>query len=300
MYRRLAFEWWKHLKNLILKIVYSFIDCVWPIVSPTSQEQKENQRKRDEERLQKDLKSMEALCKCDVEEIENAHKDIQNILEKEKEKIVSVENKLGTLIALAALSATLVLSVNSTGNNIVHWSTLLVTGYCLLQLIRILFATLSGLRRRSFPTLTISTLSKTWGNNKKHLLSILMAQVRHIHEYQEIGNIKVTNLAIAHVALRNFLFGLFTLFLSLIVFQTKTDSIEDTVSRIILEIEKHPKLLSVLEGKTGPAGPQGLSGPKGETGPAGPQGPPGPQGIRGPKGETGSTSEIESKKLSKE
>jgi hypothetical protein len=257
------------------------VDCVWPIVTPVSKEERERRQQADESRLQNDLAAIETLRGQSVEVVKKAHEDVLDALEKEKERIRTVESKLGTLIALSALSATLVLSVNCRGSPVVHWTILITTGYCLLQLIRILFATLYGLRRRSFSVLSIADLSPTWvGTDTEHFLIVVKNEVKHSHEHQHAGNEKVTALAIAYIALRNFLFGLLALFVALLMFPPISESIERSVKRVIEEIGRHPHILDALQGpqgEVGPQGPQGFPGLPGETGPPGPQGSPGPQ-----------------------
>jgi hypothetical protein len=282
MHRRLAGDWWKGVMNwkkTFRRWFFFTVDCVWPIVTPVSKEERERRQQADESRLQDDLAALETLRGQSLEVVKKAYEDVLDALEKEKERIRVVESKHGTLIALSALSATLVLSVNSRGGSGVHWTIFLTTGYCLLQLSRILFATLHGLRRCSFSVLSIADLSPTWaGTDTEHFLKVVESEIRHSHEHRDVGNKKVTALDIAHTALRNFLFGLLALFIALIMFPPITESIERSVERVIEEIERHPHILDALQGPQGKVGPQGLQGfpgPPGEAGPPGPQGPPG-------------------------
>lgn len=261
-------------KETFWRWFFFIFDYVWPIVTPVPKGERERRQQAAQSRLQNDLAAIETLRGQSVEVVKKAHEDVLDALEKEKERIRTVESKLGTLIALSALSATLVLSVNGRGGPGVHWTISITTGYCLLQLIRILFATLHGLRRRSFSVLSIADLSPTWtGTDTEHFLNVVQSEVRHSHEHQQAGNEKVTDLDIAHTALRNFLFGLLALFVALIEFPPVTESVERSVERVIEEIERHPHILDALQGpqgKVGPQGPRGLQGPPGETGPPGP------------------------------
>jgi len=269
-----------NLKKAFCRWFFFIVDCVWPIVTPVSKEDRVKQQRADELRLQKDIEAIETLRGQSVGAVKKARKDVLGALEKEKERIHTVESKLGMLIALAALSATLVLSVNGGGGRDVHWTILLTTGYCLLQLIRILFATLHGLRRRSFSVLSIADLSPTWvGTETEHLTEIVQREINHSHEHQRIGNEKVTTLDIAHIALRNFLIGLFALFVALITFPPVKESIERNVERVIEEIERHPHILNYLQGPQGEVGPQGIQGLPGKTGSRGPEGPAEPPGL---------------------
>lgn len=265
-------------KGIFCRAFFFTVDCVWPIVTPVSKEERERRRRADDLRVRGDLAAIEALRGESLAAVKKAHKDVVDVLDEEKERIRSVESKLGTLIALSALSATLVLSLNGRGSPIAHWAIFITTGYSLLQLVRILFAALHGLGRRRFSVLSIADRSSTWVDTEtKNLLEVVKSEVNHIHEHQHTGNEKVTALAIAYTALRNFLFGLLALFVALIMFPPRTAGIERSVERVIEELERHPHIFNVLrgaQGEIGPQGPQGPRGPRGEAGPPGPQGSP--------------------------
>jgi hypothetical protein len=164
----------------------------------------------------------------------------------------------------------------------VHWSILVVTAYCLLQLICILFATLRGLRRRGFTSLSIAEVAPSWTDSDAgHLLKIVRTEVKNVHEYQEAGNEKITSLDIAHVAFRNFLCGLALLFTVSVTFSPERETLEQKTGRVINEIEHPPRIIDALRG---PPGPKGDAGPAGPPGPEGPQGPRGDIGPQGPPG----------------
>lgn len=231
-------------KGKLRRCFFFAVDFVWPIVTPSSKDERASRQHASNSRLRDDLASIESLRGQSVEVVRRAHEDVRDALEKEKERIRTTEGKLATLIALSALSATLVLSVNGRGSLGVHWAIFLTTGYCLVQLIRILFAALHGLRRRSFSALSIADLSPSWtSTDTGHLLKVMRNEIKQIHEYQQAGNEKVTDLDIAHIALRNFLFGLLVLFVVSIMLPPMTDSVEQKVERVIEEIERHPNLL---------------------------------------------------------
>ena len=269
-------------KERVGRSFWSAFDWVYPVVTPVPEDERKEREQADESRLQKDLAAIEALRGQSADVVKRAHEDVLDVLHKAEERIRTTEGKLATLIALSALSATLVLSVNGRGGPPAHWTILLATGYCLLQLVGILFATWRGLRRRSFSVLSIADLTPTWtATDTARVLNVIQSDVRRCHEHQQAGNEKVTDLAIAHTALRNFLVGLLVLFVASVTFPPTTESIESRVQRVIEEIERHPNILDALrgpQGEVGPQGPQGVRGSPGEPGPAGPQGPPGPKG----------------------
>jgi hypothetical protein len=72
------------------------------------------------------------------------------------------KNRYSEVVNDSVLMSTIkdkILSINGRGGPSEHWVVLLTTGYCLLQLVRILFATLHGLRRRSFSMLSIAEIA---------------------------------------------------------------------------------------------------------------------------------------------
>ena len=242
------------------------IDCVCPIVPPKTKLQSQKQNTRDTERNESELKAIDNLLEHSIDATKKAHEDVLELLRQGKERVQVAENKLATLFVMSAISASLVLSVNGLASAGAHWAILVVTGYCLFQLIRLLFATLYGLKRRPFTALTITDMAPLWTNSEdiKHLVQIVRTATINIHEFQQAGHEKITALAIAHAAFRNYLCGLTFLFVVSIFLSPEKETLEIKTQKIIYEIERHPRILEVLRGTPKPEvniDPSGLQGP---------------------------------------
>ena len=241
------------------------IDWVCPIVPPKTKDQLQEQETRDTEREESELKTIDNLLEHSIDATKKAHEDVLELLRKEKERVQVAENKLATLFVMSAISASLVLSVNGLANAGAHWAILVVTGYCLIQLIRLLFATLYGLKRRPFTALTIADMAPLWINSDiKHLVQIVRTATINIHEFQQAGDEKITALAIAHTAFRNYLCGLTFLFLVSIFLSPEKETLEIKTQKIIYEIERHPRILEILRSQPRPEvniDPSDLQGP---------------------------------------
>ena len=207
------------LFTTFLQKINPITDWGWPRVRPKTKYELQKQEAKDTEREKADLTAIDNLSEHSTDVIKKAHKDVLDMLAKEMERVQTAENKLATLFALSAISASLVLSVNGLASAGTHWLILIVTGYCFLQLICILFATISGLKRNSFSALNIADIASSWTNSDiKHLVRIVHTATKNIHEYQQVGNKKITALAIAYTAFRNYLCGLMLLFIVSIIF----------------------------------------------------------------------------------
>ncbi len=240
-----------HLFTTFLQKIAPFLqkinpitDWVWPMVPPKRQQQKDAQKERDSLREKADLKAIDNLLEETIDTTMKAHKDVLDRLGKEEDRVQTAENKLATLFVLSTISASLVLSVNGLASEGAHYLVLLVTGYCFLQLIRILLAAIGGLKRRSYSALNIADIEPTWTSaDIKHLVQIVRTATKNIHEYQQAGNKKITALDIAYTAFRNYLFGLTLLFVVSIFFSPEKETLEITSQKIIHDIERRPRTL---------------------------------------------------------
>lgn len=243
-----------HCYITFLKKITPIIDWVCPIVTPMTTDDKKIQKTRDTESKEAALKAADNLLDHSIDTVNKAHEDVLGLVRKEEERIQRAENKLATLFVLSAISASLVLSVNGLASAGAHWVIIVVTGYCLLQLIRLLFATLDGLKRRPFTALTIADMAPVWTNSeyKKNLVQIVRTAIINIHEFQQAGNEKITALAVAHTAFRNYLCGLAFLFIVSIFLSPEKDTLEIKTQKIIYELQHHPDLLEILRGSPSP------------------------------------------------
>ena len=238
---------------LLLQKINPVTDWVWPLVPPKTKCQLEKQKRKDTEREEADLTAIDDLLKQSTDATKKAHEDVLDRLAKEEDRVKTADYKLATLFALSAISASIVLYVNGLANAGVHCLILLMTGYCFLQLICILFATIRGLKKSSYSALNIADIAPKWTSTDiKHLVQIVRTATKNIHEHQRAGNKKITSLDIAYTAFRNYLCGLAILFLVSIVFSPEKETLESKTQKIIYELQRHPEILEIVRGSPSP------------------------------------------------
>ena len=243
-----------HLFTTVLQKIAPFLqkinpvtDWVWPMVPPKTQHQKDVQEEREAQRENADLTAIDNLLEHSFDATKKAHKDVLNRLDKEEDRVKTAENKLATLFAMSAISAGLVLSVNGLASSGAHGLIPLLTFYCLMQLICVLFTILNGLKRRSYTMLSIAELAPSWTDTDvNHLVPVVRSATNNVHEYHKAGNDKITALAIAHAAFRNYLCGLTLLFVFSIFLSTEEETLEIKTQKIIHELQRHPHVLEIL------------------------------------------------------
>lgn len=197
----------------------SFFDWIWPSTPKKFPEQIEKQNLNIKKLLEDDLASIKTLSSKSVEDVRKSYKEVLEIVTEERTRTIRVENKLATLFVLSVVSATLVLSAGHFFSSGGQWVVLIPMGYCLLQLLRTLSAVIDGMKRQSYYAVRIKDLIPSLVDTDVNNLVNLMKDIVNGHcQNEQVTNKKVTALAIAHKAVKNFLVGLSVLFIFLLIF----------------------------------------------------------------------------------
>ncbi|MCX6626469.1 MAG: collagen-like protein [Candidatus Solibacter sp.] len=205
--------------------------------------------------------------RSDVQEL-TAHLASCNVLlQAEQERRQSVETRLTTIIGLSSIAGTIVLGTMFTPHAVTGTErALLSLGllYLALQVSSAILAAVRGLGRRSYLAPTPAhVLPGAHEAATVHLRRQISACLLALADHQVHTNDKVTHMAVAHRALKNFVFGL--LFLAALgTWHRLTSTPPD---ELLDRVRKEHVLQELLRG---PQGPQGLRGPTGPAGPAGP------------------------------
>lgn len=238
-------------------------DWFYPMVEPLSQEEEDRQQSRQQEQLQlvEAHTDPEALAKGYAE-----------FCEEETERLKSVEGRLGGVLGLTSITSSLLiggifaimnggLSDSSRGVRLFACVTLL---YLSLQIISSTLAAIRGLKRASWISASIDDYigSSTVGPSEQHRQTALRS-CKRLLQMEENINKKVTQMAVAHTAIRNFASAsvLIAVLGCVAVFMQQPGSAAANA------IRTNPDLQKLLQGPPGPAGPQG---PKGEPGTSAP------------------------------
>jgi hypothetical protein len=270
-------SWWRRVPEPIR-------DIVWPVVLPSTVAEEKAERERIELRRDADLAAVDALASgVSDEAIADAADAIKASLEAEKDRRASVEARLTTVLGMVSVAASVAFgaltSVFGKGfqgvnaRSAVLGAVLMV--YAVVQLVNALLASLRGLRRAAYETIApADVLPRSGESPTEHRLRIMKVGILTRVQHADVNSRKVEAMAVAHVALRNFVIAV--LALSILVAAVMAWPGEDTSveQQIVRRIRSDSALIELLRGPRGNPGPQGSPGIKGERGPAGPAGPP--------------------------
>jgi hypothetical protein len=231
----------------------AFLDCIFPTEEKPTAYQAAAFKARGEEQLKKVEDSPAPDKFADA---------FDKLLEDENERLESVESRLGSVLGLTSITATLLVSgtmalVGGSLGDIsrtVRVLAALGAFYLSLQIICSTLAAVRGLGRATWLRPSVEDLVPDPQSG-----SISVARERAIgacKRYQATDrnvNFKVTQMAIAHTAIRNFAVGSVTiavLGLFAVLFQTPENATAKAIRR-------DADLQRLLRGPQGPAGPPG-------------------------------------------
>jgi hypothetical protein len=226
-------------------------DWVFPAAEPLSKEQLEQQAARDDKCLE------EASSYNDPGKVADAY---EKLLESENERLTSVEGRLGSTLGLTSITASLLVGgtmalVNgslSDSSRIVRW----IAGFGLLYLsAQIICSTLAGVRGLGRSTWLRPGIEELVPDPKIEPIETAKQRALNSCKRYQITdrnvNFKVTQMAVAHAAIRNFAVGsaaIAVLGFVAVLFQTPG-------SATVEAIRKDVDLQKLLRGPQGPPGP---------------------------------------------
>jgi hypothetical protein len=201
----------------------------------------------------------------------------QTALDNERDRQQSVDARLTTTIGLSSIAGIIIFG--TVLNNIpfeplvLSWLMSSALGYLVLQLISAMYAGVRGLERRAYDRMSFTDFLPESKESKIRYRRRLIEQAFDVLvQNQDQNNEKVTQMAVAHCAFKNFIGGL-VVFAILAGVHHAFDAPSD---ELVGRLKKDAVLRELVRG---PEGPQGPAGPAGQPEPAGPQGQQGPPGA---------------------
>lgn len=237
-----------------------FFDCVFPMQEKLTPDQAQNLARREAEELHVIEDAASPKVYADAYE---------KLLDGEVERLKGVEGRLASILGLTSITATLLVSgimalVNGTLGDTSKIVRAIAAGGALYLSAQIICATLAavkGLGRATWLRVGLSDLVEaaaegpvTTARNRAALCC------QRYHSTDRTINFKVTQMAIAHTAIRNFAVGsviLAVLGMLVVVLQTPGE----TAAKAIKNDTEIQKLLRGPQGPSGPPGPPGPPGP---------------------------------------
>jgi len=238
---------------------YSLLDYVFPMAEPLSKE--------DQERAAQRLRTDKARIPRAGRPLVDCLNACQGLLDKEDNRKQGIEARLTSVLGLSSIAGTVAFGgffLGSSGMSRVQsatlrWSISAVGCYLILQICAAILAAVQGLSRRPYSSLTLSDLVARPGESRDawlHRKAQSILEVLSDHDTQ--NNQKLTKMAVAHCAMRNFVCGLLV-FTSLAAISAARVNGDELVDRL----KKDHDLNELLRG---PQGPRGIPGPKGDPG----------------------------------
>ncbi len=232
----------------------------------------ERQRKTNELAVIKDR-----IQHVDCETLKQLMTEIAALMELETERRRSVDTRLATIVGLSSVAATVatgVIIAQAAGtlhvvNIYARWALSAMALYIITQLCDAIYWAVQGQALHGYRTDTVDDIvPKPPVTAEEQLRQRIITWVEQIHFNQNSINSKVTAMAVAHQATKNFVSGLVVLS----IVATLTMALSGTTAPPVEQIQTDATLRGLLRGPAGPTGPQGQTGPVGPIGPAGPKG----------------------------
>jgi hypothetical protein len=245
--------------------VWFIIDCIFPLAQPLSKIESQKQEEKPREEAEECKKRIAELSE-DEKVLNEYLSECAKLLEGEDARRQSVETRLTSIMGLSSIAGTIVfggLLAQATGvlqvqRGWLRWMMTLGGLYLVMQLCSAILAALSGLlaRQAYLATETRDIFPSPGGEARPiYLRRRIRESVAELEDHELLNNKKVTQMAVAHRAMKNFLWVL--LFIALIGAYgsiTQSSRADDLFERL----RKDHEVQELLRG------PQGVPGPRGE------------------------------------
>jgi hypothetical protein len=248
-------------------VLWVISDWLFPRPRPLSKADSEKQQARQTEEAAECKRRVAALP--DEESVLIGYLgECAKLLDAETARTQSVEGRLTSIMGLSSIAATIVFGTilaQATGTLHVQrlwlrWGLAMGALYLALQLCCAIMAALGGLSRQGYlSTRPFDIFPPSTGEARStYLRRQINDNLTFYSDHQAINNKKVTQMAVAHCAIRNFLWFLLLLALVGAYGGVTSASRSDDLIEALRTSHDIQQLLR------GPQGPQGPQGPKGE------------------------------------
>jgi hypothetical protein len=250
-------------------------DWIWPTLRPLSQEEIDRQNEiasNERSRCEEQIKALPD----DETNVAKYLAECGALLEHEEERRRSVEARLTNFIGLSTIAGTIVVGAIlalatgtlRTSGTLLRRAMAIGALYLVLQISCAILASISGLSRRNYIAQNGSDVLPL---REEALIPYLHRQIKtciaKLSEDRLRNDEKVSHMAVAHCATRNFLCGLL-LFASGGTYFAWTA--KNTSDDLLQRIREDHQVYELLRGPQGPKGDAGPQGPKGDPGPSQP------------------------------
>ena len=251
---------------------WCFADCIYPRLRPLSKEDED----RESERANEEQEEAEARIKT-LPDDDNFRTQYLSgwakLLYEAEEARRSVEARLTSTIGLSSIAGTIVFgAIIGLASGTLHvdafWHRLVLSIgalYLVVQICCAILASIRGLERKNYASAQASDILPSLNETQKDYTRRQIAlYTRRLTDMRSNTKEKVSQMALAHRAMKNFIVGLS---LIAVIGTGLALAARNPDQGLIQALRKNYALVEMLRG---PQGPRGAPGPKGDPGPPGP------------------------------
>jgi len=240
-------------------------DCTFPTAQSLSKADAAAQDLQDQNELNDARARITAFPNPAPELVRKYLEDSIGLLDEDKDRRQSVESRLTSIMGLSSIAGTVVFGgIIAQATGTIHspstrfgWGMASAALYLTLQLCSAILAAVRGLSRKTFAAENSDSVLPQIGESEfDHYRRRAKTCMQILIQNRRQTNAKVTQMAVAHRAMKNFLLALLLIALAGAAFAVRTQGNND----IIETLRKNHELTELLRG------PRGLAGPKGEPG----------------------------------
>jgi len=255
------------MKPAIQSVCWWLLDKVFPLAQPHSAEEQVTISSKRAAAVE-EWNSRTAALPEDRDALEHYLSLCKDALDDEQKRQQSVDARLTTIIGLLTITVSIVFGTILTNmpqtSSALFWLMLLSLVYLITQLVRAIYVSISGLERRTYAKESLSDLLPSRGEEYSTYSRRRLTQFSAILvQNQDENNKKMTQMAVAHCAVRNFITGLIVFAVIACFHQITRQPSDDLLKRFKADQE----LRELLRGPQGPPGIAGQTGPTGSPGP---------------------------------
>jgi hypothetical protein len=196
------------------QILYDFRDWVFPHPQPLSADETKKQKSSESAALE-DWSIRTENLPNDTSTLAEYLNSCTSALSRERDRAVSADSRLTTIVGLSSIAVSVVFGViiseRPPSSGCLGMMIFLTPVYLVLQLVSAMFAGTKGLGRRSYRQGSAVDLLPSNETRSKHLRRQIADFYGILAQHQEQNNKKITQMAVAHRALKNFVWGILLL-----------------------------------------------------------------------------------------
>jgi hypothetical protein len=252
------------MKTMLRTVAWWLIDLVFPMAQPLSGKEKQASEER-RSAAQCDWERRVAALKGDKASFSQYLELCKAALDDERQRQQSFDSRLTSIVGFASIAATVAFGPILTGlpqrSGVLSLLIFLLLGYIMLQLGSAIYAGIRGLDRRGYLVISLADMLPGGDEAETYFVRRQIEQYHAIFvQHQDQNNAKLTQVAVAYRAIKNFVAGLLIFAVLAGTYRAVRPQSDDLAGRLKSDRALR-QLLQGSQGQPGPPGPAGAAGP---------------------------------------